>query len=177
MTTDVDAHRPGRPGGGADGGFSLVEVMVAVVLLLIVLGGMLNAMVGAIGSVRGSRDRQQAVALANEVLERARGLPVANLALRTSDAPPAAADPDGPGPMGNEAAVATPTGLVTGPPFRRDADGFSTRTIVTWYDDPLRPGSQNTRRVTATVTWTASGGRVETVRLSTLVSALARGVT
>jgi hypothetical protein len=106
-----------------------------------------------------------------------RTLPPSSVALRTGDptVPASPTDPDGAGPMPAEAVVVTATGPITGAPYATTTGRHTVRTIVTWYDDPVRVGAQDTRRVTTTVSWT-TGSRTERVVASTLLSTVTRSV-
>lgn len=173
----VMAGRAGRIALDDDAGFSLVEVLVAAAILVIALAGTLQAMLGSMTTVRVARERQQAVAVANEVLERARTVASTSVAMRSGSAelPGSTVDPDGTGPIPAETVLHSTTGAITGSEFHFTAAPLTVRTWVTWYDDPtLTTSTQDLRRVTVTVTW-PHDGRTETVRASTLVSAVPRG--
>ncbi|MGH8869301.1 MAG: prepilin-type N-terminal cleavage/methylation domain-containing protein [Actinomycetes bacterium] len=58
-----------------DGGFTLVELVVAMVIISGVLLGLMSVQVGALQTVTLSKERQQATALANRTMEQLRALP------------------------------------------------------------------------------------------------------
>lgn len=78
---DRPAHpTPARGAGRADdGGFTLVEVTVSLVLLAVVLAAALSLFVRAMANTDLQAQRGQAITLATDQLEQVRGLPVADL--------------------------------------------------------------------------------------------------
>ncbi|MEP6696023.1 MAG: type II secretion system protein [Pseudonocardiales bacterium] len=58
-----------------DGGFTLVELLVTMVIIGTVLIGLIGVQVSAMRTVAVSKQRQQAVALANQAIEELRALP------------------------------------------------------------------------------------------------------
>lgn len=58
-----------------DGGFSLVELMVAMAIIGGVLLGLVTLQTMAMVTIAQAKERQQATAIANEVLEQLRALP------------------------------------------------------------------------------------------------------
>ena len=86
---------PGRPLAWPerDGGFSLIEPIVAAFILSVVALATVNLLVHSAETVSASRQRQAAVALATQALEQLRGLPYGSVAtgLRNDDL---AGDPD-----------------------------------------------------------------------------------
>lgn len=81
MTSPPEVRRPPTP---PEGGFTLVEVMVAVVLLALGLFGLIHAMVSAWRLEQVARERRIALTFAVAQIERLRSLPFASL----STAPP-----------------------------------------------------------------------------------------
>lgn len=154
-----------------DAGLTLIEVMVAVMVLTASLLSVARVSATGLASLGDSRQRQQAVVLATRSLETARTYPYASLAMRTAETPETTWDPDGAGALPAEQVVRTDTGSVTGASHQVTAGAGSQtlRTYVTWYDDPDVGGAQNAKRVTTVVGWTAAGG-VREVRMSTLVA-------
>lgn len=71
------------------GGFGMIEVLIAVLILAIGLLGMASLQTTGMQMVTGSLSRSQAVALASDLIERVRANPnnVAAYALPESDAP------------------------------------------------------------------------------------------
>jgi prepilin-type N-terminal cleavage/methylation domain-containing protein len=68
-----------RGAGRQDGGFTLVEVTVSLVLLAVVLAAALSLFVRAMANTDLQAQRGQAITLATDQLEQVRGLPVADL--------------------------------------------------------------------------------------------------
>ena len=72
--------RPSAGGAGReDGGFTLVEVIVSLLLLAVVLSAALSLFVRALANTDLQAQRGQAITIANDKLEQVRGLPVGNL--------------------------------------------------------------------------------------------------
>jgi len=75
--------RPAQPaparGADRDGGFTLVEVIVSLLLLAVVLSAALSLFVRAMANTDLQAQRGQAITIANDQLERVRGLPVGDL--------------------------------------------------------------------------------------------------
>lgn len=74
-------------GRRADDGFSLTELLISMVVIGIILAGMAGVQVKALATVALSRQRQQAIDLANRTMEQIRALPydTVTAGLRTSD--------------------------------------------------------------------------------------------
>jgi prepilin-type N-terminal cleavage/methylation domain-containing protein len=68
-----------RGAGPEDGGFTLVEVTVSLVLLAVVLAAALSLFVRAMANTDLQAQRGQAITLATDQLEQVRGIPVADL--------------------------------------------------------------------------------------------------
>jgi prepilin-type N-terminal cleavage/methylation domain-containing protein len=66
-------------GADRDGGFTLVEVIVSLLLLAIVMAAALSLFVRALANTDLQAQRGQAITIANDQLERVRGLPVGDL--------------------------------------------------------------------------------------------------
>lgn len=72
---------------GRDEGFTLIEVIMAMVITLIVMGALMGTIVGALKTVVQARERQTATALATEVLEQLRALPYDTVTTGSGSAP------------------------------------------------------------------------------------------
>lgn len=158
-----------------DDGISLVEVLVAMVVLVVAVLGLASAATSSLISLQDSRTRQRAAALATESLEFARSYDYSDVAMRTGDPLVPAGGQFSPNdgtannPGSGEAIVQAAIGAVTGNSHNRSAEGLTLRTFVTQPSDPAL------RRVTVVVEWTGRGSRRE-VRYSTLVSDASRGL-
>ena len=71
--------RRADPGDRDDGGFTLVEVTVSLVLLAVVLAAALSLFVRALGNTDLQSQRGQAITIANDQLEQVRGVGVRDL--------------------------------------------------------------------------------------------------
>jgi len=163
------------PGMEQDDGMGMVEVIVSMFVLTVAVLAMAQGIALALNSLGTSTQRQQATAEVTAVLEQARSLDHATVAMRTGDAviPGAQYDPDGAGPLQGEAVLATATGAITGPPYQSQNGPRTVRTYVTQFVDPTLPaGGDNARRVTAVATY----GTGQEVRQSTLIAATQRGL-
>lgn len=165
----------GLPGEGEEG-ISLVEVMVAMLVLTVALLALLQGMAASLVSLRVAEARQQATAQVTAILEQARALDHAVLAMRLGDpvVPVGGTyDPDGSGPLAAEPVVQSSTGAVRGTPYQEDGSR-TVRTSVTQYDDPTLPaGTAQPRRVTVIATF---GPGNQEVRQSSLVAESVRGL-
>ncbi|MBV9872429.1 MAG: prepilin-type N-terminal cleavage/methylation domain-containing protein [Frankiaceae bacterium] len=65
--------------GAGDSGFSMIEIVMALLIIAIVTTGALAFFINNLRSVNGQTQRQQAVNLANQQLETVQSLPVASL--------------------------------------------------------------------------------------------------
>lgn len=88
-------HRPARRGAD-ESGFSLIEVMVALMLLAIVLTSVAYSLTSSFTNVGFSSQQQAATGLANKALEEVRGLPYATLlaGLNTNEGTALSTDPN-----------------------------------------------------------------------------------
>lgn len=73
MQTVRDRMR--RSAGADDAGFTLIEVIVAMVIVALVMTSLSYAVVGSLKTIQQARQRQTATALATQQLERLRALP------------------------------------------------------------------------------------------------------
>ena len=159
-------------------GFTIVEMMVAVVVLLVGALGTLAMLDGANKRARGAQDRQNATAVARQVLEAAKGVPY-------RDVTPGAIEST----LREDDALAG----IDGDPWRieRDNTTFTVQVDVCYLDEPsdglgsrapgnFCPGtpaggtqdgnSIDHKRVTAVTSWNNDAGAGSS-RQSTLVSA------
>jgi prepilin-type N-terminal cleavage/methylation domain-containing protein len=166
-----------------DRGFTLVEVMVAVALLLVGVLGTITMITGANAQTAVTKNREAAVNLAREILDGARGVDYDSLTpaaiVPALQAQPALADSDGAAGWqisrrGETYTVSSiPVCVVDGAP-----DGFGAHPAPS---DPAAPGycsGQTTgtsdpnpddfRRMDVTLTW-STGGRSYSLRDTTLI--------
>lgn len=86
---------------GDDAGFTLMELIVAMVIISVVLIGLVGLQTSAMVTVTHAKQREQATAVANQVLEQLRAMPWATLSkgLNPSFASAAGGDPNVSGAM------------------------------------------------------------------------------
>src|SRR5438094_4424392 len=68
-----------RGRGAGDGGFTMVELMVAMGVILATLTTMVTTTISSFGAIGIAKQRQVCTSLANETVEEVRGLPFATL--------------------------------------------------------------------------------------------------
>lgn len=78
----------------SDDGFSLIELVVAMVIIAIVLTSLAVVQTRAMVTIAQAKERQQATAIANQTLEQLRALPWDTLKKGLSSAYPASTDPN-----------------------------------------------------------------------------------
>lgn len=89
-----------HPGIGGEAGYTIVEVMVAVVLLVIGVLAMLIMVEGSLSSTSRTTAREQATNLAREIVERSREIPYASTTTGEAPAALAASLPENPAVSG-----------------------------------------------------------------------------
>lgn len=156
-----------HPRSSDDGGFSLVELLVTMIIIGTVLIGLIGVQLTAMRTVALSKQRQQAVALANQAIEELRALPYLTVAggLRTADL---TGDPNITGgslqPQYSSAvneALVTSTGQATAPLYPHVQPSTATKVGNTQYDVRVYVslvGASATAGywLTAIVKWTSS---------------------
>lgn len=168
-----------------DGGFSLVEVIVALGIMAAVLLALLSSSVFAVQATVDARKNQQAADYLNQAIETARSLDYADAVLLTSQV---AGDPDvvttagvarfDPG-SGLEPIASSTTGTVR--PQRVTVDTTNgTYTVKRYVTVPAgtpttAQGLPSVRRLTVVVSWTTRTG-TNTRRSSTLMTLTRRGL-
>lgn len=165
-------------------GFTIVEMMVAVVILLTGALGTMVVLDTASHKTRSADDRQEATALAREVVEAAKAIPYRQLTPDTLVAR-LREDSDIAGTSGSPWRVereGTTFGVdATACSVDEPADGFGSHAGGSFCTGATAGGSSDRnpvdfKRVTVVVTWSNGTGR-GTVRQATLVSASASGET
>lgn len=109
---------------GGEAGFTIVEVMVAVVLLVVGVLAMLVMVEGSISSTNRTSAREQATNLARELIERSRQVPYASTTTGAAPAALAASLPESPAVTGSSFVV-----------HRRGAD-YTVKVTACSIDDP-----------------------------------------
>jgi type II secretory pathway component PulJ len=146
----------GRESVLSERGMSLVEPLVAMVVLSLSLLGSVSMLAVAQDGIAGGARKLEAIALAESRMERLRAVPYQSLLK---------ADLDGEGLVAGRLKDSGSEGVAV------DGEYTARQTInevmVTWTVRPDRPSLSNSRMVTMTVTaaWSDRGGRPRTVRL------------
>ncbi len=74
-------HTPVRPGAAGEDGFTIIEVMVAMVILLVGVLGTLTIIQGSLASTSRTNAREQGTNLARDLVERTRQAAYANITM------------------------------------------------------------------------------------------------
>lgn len=176
-----------RLAGGAvphrdEAGMTLVEVMVAMLILTVVFSALASVLTTALHSLHGNENRVKANAVANELLEQLHQIDWADVGFSNSDhGYRDAANIDTGEPCSDltvEACEATVTFEDNGDPvpddprplplrdgaggagtelIERDGTAYEVRTDITWVDDPSAAGAQDYKRFRITVRWSDLG--------------------
>jgi type II secretory pathway pseudopilin PulG len=175
------SRAPRHPPAGADG-FTIVEAVVALSLLLVVMVGMIATIDAGVKGARIGRQRSAATAAAQEAIESMRSLAYDALGHDYAGDPTMSSDP-ALLPVGDhttfegEDLVGASGGAAVLDPHQHEVSSDGTRfrrsVYVTWPQGSAKGGSS--KRVTAVVGWdTGLGGatgRIAEIRVSTLVDA------
>lgn len=133
----------------AEDGISLVEVLVAILVLGLIMGAMAQTLVGSLQSAQAQERQVHATSLTRQLVEEARGLPWPKLGLCEDDIP--AVFPGGTYDYADGSSeVLVPISMqdeicagVGDPPLQprttieRNGVAYTVTTVVTWHDDPL----------------------------------------
>lgn len=176
MTTMVSRWRARRLDD--EEALSLVELMIALVIMGVALLALASVASASLVQVRNSRARQQAVDAASAAIEGLRLRDYAAVAMDAND--PAVQALAGCAGAFDEPTVETSVG--TPVTYETQVSGVVTvRMLVTWYDDGDDDAcadsdhDRTVKRVTALASWTDAGG-TRTIEQSTLVSDVERGL-
>jgi prepilin-type N-terminal cleavage/methylation domain-containing protein len=156
-------------------GFSIIEVMMASIILTVGLLALASTAIPSIRALHVAEGRQAATAAATRTLETARQLPYEQVAMSDSTFSAGAHDPDGDGPLSSERLVVTAEGaIVDGLPYWGAAgDQVTIQTHVALWCDGVLPcetlGDEAGRRVTVTANWRTAGG-MHSKRTSTIIA-------
>jgi prepilin-type N-terminal cleavage/methylation domain-containing protein len=171
--------------GRGQAGFSLIEVLVAMTLLLTAVLGLMSLTDSAAKTTTATKAREGGVNLGREVLEDAGGIAYSQLdpatLVPTLQALPGLASTSGAGSW--TVLRRTPSGSGAGFTYTIDAqmcsiddssDGVGARAGVTWCDTPPADGTADSqpedfKRVAVTVSWTL-GGQNHSVRQTALLA-------
>ena len=171
----------------ADGGFTLIEMVVAITLAALILTGGAAVLSNTLRAIVQARANSQSAELVSEKLEQIRALEYAAIAMDpddlagdadiggTSSAP--TTDPDGSGPLADEALVVADGGAVSPHvvDVTRNAQTYTLATYVTVPPTDSEVGMAAYKRVTVRATWN-SGGLTHSRQSSTYVTRTRRGL-
>ncbi len=164
----------GRPSTG-DGGFTLVELLVSMFIVVLLFMAFGRALGGALQTSRDNRLAQEATGIAAEYVELARGLAWSELAMSSID--PTAPLLGG----GGSALDAKELGVAADEPLVYTVDGVLSPKVVETVDGtPFTvwayvAESGELRRVVVEVEWELEDQSERSFRTSTLVSELTAG--
>lgn len=149
-----------------EAGFTLVEMLVALVIVTMVAGGFLAVLISTVGASRTSEARTTANQVAQDYLEKVVQAPWSSIGLYATDSgyqstanngEPTVTLTTSPRPAN------VPSPLVTPPAI--NGVSYTVRTDITWQDDPsdglgaadANGSTQDIKHVVVTVSWTQSG--------------------
>jgi prepilin-type N-terminal cleavage/methylation domain-containing protein len=168
----------------AQAGFSLIEVLIAMTLLLTAVLGLISLTDSAARTSTATKAREGAVSLGREIVEDAGGIAYSQLSptmlVPTLQALPGLASQSG---AGSWTVTRRDSGGAPGFPYTIDAtmcsiddasDGYGSRSGVTWCDTPPAGGTADSqpedfKRVSVTVSWTVQG-QTHSVRQTALLA-------
>lgn len=155
-----------------ESGVSLVELLVAVMLLTGAFLALAQVATNGLFSLRSAADRTTAMGIATQTVEAGRALEWSSLLMDEDVHAGICGDPvaiDRDGTVTESVLCETDGAVADGLPFWGVDGPYEIETYVT-----AVPGYGNARRVTAVVTWEERGGSRE-LRTSTVVAQVARG--
>lgn len=158
-----------------DDGFSIVEVLMASVILAVGLMALASTAIPSVRALHVAEGRQAATAAVTRNLELARQMPYKDLAMISGSFTAGTYDPDGSGPLGVESLVRDTTGKITRtlPFWGVTSDQIDLETNVTLWCDNVSPcatvGAEAGRRVSVTATWKTGSGTHST-RTNTIIA-------
>ena len=162
-------HR--RPAHGSDGGFTLIEMMVAIAMATVILTAFAYASTGSVRAVHTARLNQQGADIATQQLERMRSKAFGSLG---HDPAGIAPDPHlASGAYQGESLVQVAGGL--SPQISTTSMNNATYTTYTYITRPTDVIGADNRRVTVVVEW-AAYGRTWSRIMTSVVANTARGL-
>lgn len=174
-----------RPSPGYEEGISLVEMLVAILVLGIIMAAMAQSLVGSLRSAQAQERQVHATSLTRQLIEEARGVPWPQLGICEDDVAatfpagtfeypdgsvevvvPISMTDDACDPLSSAAIRAVET-------IERNGVAYTVRTVITWHDDPLDDDASGNdsdpddlKRVLVQADWEHRG----TPRMSTIES-------
>ena len=162
VLNEVRRNRPAVRGSAGDDGLTIVELLIALVVVMIVFAGLAATMVASFSSIRNSEARVRAVALANELVEEMASAPWNQLGMEMATDPdddPELHEGEFTVLLEDEANPVVPSPTV---PETMDRDGhtYEVERWVTWAEEDDQP---ELKRMIAIVSWEV-GGTGATIR-------------
>jgi prepilin-type N-terminal cleavage/methylation domain-containing protein len=162
-----------RPHALDEHGFTLVEMMVALLVITVTMMGLLYTLFGGMRALAAARERSAFLEVVNAEMESLRALPYDSVAVLSTDLDFAAAYPNGQYD-GLDAVVVTPGSTSATPPpavstvtsttMKGLILPYTVRRYVTWTD--ASGGSSHVfKRLTVAVSWTESTQAARSVKL------------
>lgn len=171
---------------GDQGGFTIVEASVAMLLVAMMFTALSAGLMGGLRATRDARLYQQATSMGEEAVEAARDLPYDTLVMQTSDlaGDPRIEtgpkfDPDRSGPLVAEPIVASSSGGSIIPHITTETvinTTFTKSRYVTWVDDAIQGGpAQSYKRMVVIIEW-QMGNRTNSYGTSAFIALARRGL-
>ena len=165
------------PQDDPEGGFTLVEMIIAMTLLAFSLMAMAQMIFGAMNALQATRQRSAFVELATAEMERLRALPYDTVCVTTGDLAPTY--DAGASFEGRPAVTGTPCGFEPSStiPASEGATAHDVRRWVTYTDTTGGGGStaERFKRLTVELDWSENGARERTIRLASVLYPGGRG--
>ena len=167
VVNETRRNRPAVRGSASDDGLTIVELLLALVIVMIVFAALASTIIASFASIRNTEARSRAVALANEAVEEMASVSWNQLGMATKD------DPTFPHDEWNDELIvwlkeelnpAVPHPDDQDEPVDRDGIDYQVERWVTWVDEDDEAGL---KRIVAIVKWDV-GGETSTVRSESL---------
>ena len=165
VLNEVRRNRPAARGSAGDDGMTIVELLIALVVVMIVFAGLAATMVASFSSIRNNEARVRAVALGNELVEEMATVPWNQLgmAIKDPDTDPEEFPDDGDGELivwldgDMNPAVKHPDDQES---IERDGRSYEVQRWVTLVEEDDQPAM---KRMVVIVSWEV-GGRDSSIR-------------